>query len=186
MINLENNIGFLKGKSHKFNIKTHVVFIKYVEVLAKSEDNTQNSVRTPWNITAKFCMELRECKWCILWHVTEALPMRSLVSKCHVVSQSMHKCNLIYTHTKVWLFPSTFSWNSQIFNSTVSRFLILNIAQNLTTDVQGMDTNSLTLLSKLWLPLLQFSRNLQLQNKFCRHRLHRIWFTVEEKCSKHG
>jgi hypothetical protein len=39
---MENNIGFPKGKSHKFNIKTHIVFSKYVEVLAKSEDNIKN------------------------------------------------------------------------------------------------------------------------------------------------
>jgi len=74
-------------------------------------------------------MELRDCKWCILWRVTEILPLGSLVSKCHVVSQCVHKCNLIYTHNKVWPFLSRFSWNLQIFNSTVSRFLILNFAQ---------------------------------------------------------
>lgn len=55
-----------QGKSHKFNIKTHIVFIKYVEALAKSEGNIQNSVCTPRNITAKSCMEFRDCKWCIL------------------------------------------------------------------------------------------------------------------------
>jgi hypothetical protein len=63
---MKNNTGFLKVKFHKFNIKTHIVFIKYVEVLAKSEDNIQNSVCTPRNITAKFYMELGDCKWCIL------------------------------------------------------------------------------------------------------------------------
>jgi len=62
----------------------------------------------------------------------------------------------------------------------------IEFCPNLTTDVHSMDTNSLTLLSKAWLPLLLFSRNLQLHNKFCRHLLYRIWSTVEEKCSKYG
>jgi len=57
---------------------------------------------------------------------------------------------------------------------------------NLKTDLHSMDTNSLTLLSKVWLPPLQFSRNLQLHTKFCRHLLYRIWSTVEEKCNKYG
>jgi len=83
-------------------------------------------------------------------------------------------------------FPKQIFMKLTNFQQHCEQISYIEFCPNLTTDVQSMDTNSLTLWSKVWLPLLQFSRNLQLHNKFCRHLLYRIWSTVEEKCSKYG
>jgi hypothetical protein len=60
---------------------------------------------------------LQGCKWYILWHVIQALPRSSLLTKCLVVLWYMCKCILIYAHKRSKIVPVsdliTLAWTKQ-------------------------------------------------------------------------
>lgn len=53
---------------------------------------------------------------------------RSLLSKYHVVTQYMHKCNSILPVRKVWPSLCLFSQKLEMFNTIAFKYLILNLS----------------------------------------------------------
>jgi hypothetical protein len=114
----------------------------------------------------------QDCKFCTPLCNTQTLPRWALLSKCHTVSWYMHKYYFIYTHKKSTAFLAhqcreghTYEFHENHFMKRITaqqhyvQILHTKFLPNQTLHLESTNRNSLMPLSKIWLPLHQFSQN---------------------------
>ena len=108
------------------------------------------------------------------------LPKRSLVSKCHTTSQKTRSPHFTYVHNRSTVFSAPMFTKRVTAQQHYVQTSYDEFQQNHAKKVESWDENSFTPLSKIWLSLGRFSRNLKsLIFFFCGCLLYRTPNTME-------